>query len=92
MTQTQTQSAGLYPLDAAVASEWSLSTNATEPNLPGPGRTLGLAYDYFGAILERLVNRPKARTTTFSTGLHTSARASSESIDTNATAPNLPGP
>lgn len=35
----------------------SISTNATAPNLPGPGRTIGLAYDALGSRLERLLSR-----------------------------------
>ncbi|KAH8115055.1 hypothetical protein DFH11DRAFT_1591162 [Phellopilus nigrolimitatus] len=35
----------------------TLSTNATAPNLPGPGRILGLGYDAGGRILEKHLNR-----------------------------------
>ncbi|KAH8115070.1 hypothetical protein DFH11DRAFT_1743234 [Phellopilus nigrolimitatus] len=35
----------------------TLSTNATAPNLPGPGRILGLGYDAGGRILEKRLNR-----------------------------------
>lgn len=35
------------------ASESSISTNATEPNLPGAGRTLGLLFDSLGRALEQ---------------------------------------
>lgn len=33
------------------------STGETAPNLPGPGRLLGLAYDAGGRVLEKYVNR-----------------------------------
>ncbi|KAH8115027.1 hypothetical protein DFH11DRAFT_141170 [Phellopilus nigrolimitatus] len=42
---------------AASSSRTSLSTNATASNLPGAGRTLGLAYDRGGGVLEVLLNR-----------------------------------
>ncbi len=34
----------------------SVSTNATAPNLPGPGRTVGLLMDRLGAHVEKFVN------------------------------------
>lgn len=34
----------------------SISTNATAPNLPGPGRTIGLFYEFSGRLLERTLN------------------------------------
>lgn len=44
--------AGPYRQKEGIASVTSLSTNATASNLPGVGRTLGLAYDFGGRILE----------------------------------------
>lgn len=37
-------------------SSSSMSTNLTAPNLAGPGRTLGLLYDYVGLQLETRLN------------------------------------
>ena len=34
----------------------SVDTNATAPNQPGPGRTVGLMYDFLGEILEKSLN------------------------------------
>ncbi len=33
-----------------------ISTNATPPNLPGPGRTVGLLFDKIGVHVEKFVN------------------------------------
>lgn len=38
-------------------SESSVSTNATAPNLAGPGRTLGLLCDFLGKTLEMNVSK-----------------------------------
>lgn len=74
----------------------SLSTTATAPNLPGPGRNLGLLLGRLGGGLERFVNKRAERfgTTTradTSHGLQLVRVESRVSADTNATAPNLPG-
>ncbi|KLO11851.1 hypothetical protein SCHPADRAFT_941681 [Schizopora paradoxa] len=34
----------------------SIDSDATAPNLPGPGRTVGLMYDFLGRILENSLN------------------------------------
>ncbi|KLO07255.1 hypothetical protein SCHPADRAFT_945441 [Schizopora paradoxa] len=75
----------------------SISTNATAPNLAGPGRNLGLLLDRGGKQVESLLNK-------FSKG-HRFANVATQtsqtlligteiqpSVSTNATAPNLPGP
>lgn len=41
---------------ARIYTNSSVSTNATAPNLPGPGRTIGLLMDKLGAHLERFMN------------------------------------
>ncbi len=41
---------------ARIDTNSSVSTNATAPNLPGPGRTVGLAIDWLGAQLEKFIN------------------------------------
>ncbi len=34
----------------------SIDSNATAPNLPGAGRTVGLLFDWLGARLEKVLN------------------------------------
>ncbi len=77
----------------------SISTTATAPNLPGPGRNLGLLLGRLGDGLERFVNNraEKLASTsasggrTLGPGLQLVRFNSHVSVDTNATAPNLPG-
>lgn len=35
----------------------SFTTNATAPNLPGPGRNVGLLFDWLGSHVESLINK-----------------------------------
>lgn len=67
----------------------SVSTSATAPNLPGPGRTLGNVYDRGGAFVEKHMNRLGQ-----ALGIAPSPRLAYEesSSERNETAPNLPGP
>ncbi|KLO06424.1 hypothetical protein SCHPADRAFT_933077 [Schizopora paradoxa] len=81
----------------SVDTQASISTNATAPNLPGPGRNLGLLFDRGGDQVETLMNKfannrrnvdatpNNPRTSLLSIDSH-------PSVSTNATAPNLPGP
>lgn len=93
----------------------SIDSDATAPNLPGPGRIVGNIYDHLGGRLETVLNRQAARfgrrrgrareaaqdavqvrlrshTNTDHPGLDRNDSTSSvRSVDTNATAPNLPG-
>lgn len=91
----------LYDSPEAITSSDSLetfSTNATAPNLPGPGRLLGNAYDVSGRFLEsrlaaflsRRSSSGKAKWTQNS--FNPDAMRSYDTISTNATADNLPGP
>ncbi len=41
---------------ARIGTNTSVSTNATAPNLPGPGRTVGLLFDRLGAQVEKILN------------------------------------
>ncbi len=41
---------------ARIDTHSSVSTNATAPNLPGPGRTVGLLFDRLGAQVDKFVN------------------------------------
>lgn len=85
-------------------SNSSISTTATAPNLPGAGRTVGLAIDRLGTRFESFLNtraprlgrRPK--TTPQNTRRSGQGREipitrhdSISSVSTDATAPNLPG-
>lgn len=63
-------------------SQSTISTNATASNLAGAGRTLGLAFDWAGRRIERLVN---------SAAMFQVQDISQSTISTNATAPNLVG-
>lgn len=67
----------------------SVSTSATAPNLPGPGRTLGNVYDRGGAFVEKHINRLGQ-----ALGIEPSPRLAYQesSSERNETAPNLPGP
>lgn len=51
-TMSELPERSTYTLSEASLSKASLSTNATADNLPGPGRTIGLAYDFGGRMLE----------------------------------------
>ncbi|KLO13893.1 hypothetical protein SCHPADRAFT_940000 [Schizopora paradoxa] len=65
----------------------SISTTATAPNLPGPGRNVGLIFDFLGASLERfMIRRASMRLR-----LRAEAVVSTSSVSTTATAPNLSG-
>ncbi len=72
----------------------SVDTNATAPNLPGPGRNIGLLFDWLGSGLENAINgRPEERAVTVAQDDHQiDSSGTSSSISSNATAPNLPGP
>ena len=51
-------SALYYSVDAVDnVSILSVSTNATEANIPGVGRTIGLFYDYAGGKLQKKINQ-----------------------------------
>ena len=41
----------------SLGSDASFSTTATEPNLPGTGRVIGLAYDALGKVVAKRLNR-----------------------------------
>lgn len=86
-----------------VDSGSSIDSNATAPNLPGPGRNVGLLYDHLGARLESALNRGAvglAPSTLFRrqqerriVAQHSLVRRDTvSSIDSNATASNLVGP
>jgi len=74
----------------------SIDSDATADNLPGPGRNLGLLFAFLGHKLEKGVNSFASRR---GLGTDTSAMPGAaaalprfDSIDSNATADNLPGP
>ncbi len=75
----------------------SIDSDATASNLPGPGRNLGRLYDTLG---DGLVTHLHKRLTRRGYGPGAVSRKvvvkqtilSSDSVDTDATAPNLPGP
>lgn len=50
-----------YLRPAQIASISTFSTTATAPNLPGPGRVIGLGYDALGHVLVSRINRLNAR-------------------------------
>lgn len=50
-----------YLRPAQIASVSTFSTTATAPNLPGPGRVIGLGYDALGNVLVSRINRLNAR-------------------------------
>ncbi|KLO18446.1 hypothetical protein SCHPADRAFT_886159 [Schizopora paradoxa] len=94
-----------------IDSSSSIDSNATAPNLPGPGRNVGNLYDGLGGKLESVMNnyaarfrRSSSRTTQDDLQVAHLDRVdavhpeiagdlfdSASSIDTDATAPNLPG-
>ncbi len=39
----------------------SIDSNATAPNLPGPGRNVGRLFDWLGARLERILSNRKLK-------------------------------
>lgn len=91
----------LYDSPEASTSSDSIetfSTNATAPNLPGPGRLLGNAYDVSGRFLEsRLAAFLSKRSSSgkekrSQNSFNPDAMRSYDTISTNATADNLPGP
>ncbi|KLO07297.1 hypothetical protein SCHPADRAFT_1001765, partial [Schizopora paradoxa] len=77
---------------SSILTDSSLSSTATAPNLPGPGRNIGLLFDRLGNGLERFASKRAERFAGTSARPSQLVRVDSrESIDTNATAPNLPG-
>lgn len=81
-------------------SEESIASDATAPNNPGPGRNVGRLYDELGARLEHVLKRTSAvepQPARLCQGVNAvnaqlDGTDSIDSIATNATAPNLPGP
>ncbi|KLO18107.1 hypothetical protein SCHPADRAFT_936566 [Schizopora paradoxa] len=86
-------------------SEESIASNATAPNIPGPGRNMGRLFDTIGGKIERVINEtagrykigPKASEGEHCKELDTLSNFSAEltetdSIASDATAPNIPGP
>ena len=70
----------------------SISTNATAPNLAGPGRGLGQLYDLGGAALERGIGKA-ARAIGIKPVDYDDQPFHRETFEErNAIAPNLPGP
>lgn len=90
----------LYDSPEASTSSDSIdtfSTNATAPNLPGPGRLLGNAYNVSGRYLESrlasiLARRSSGKRKCLPNSFNTDAMRSYDTISTNATADNVPGP
>ena len=79
----------------AYLSSDSLSTNATasQAEMMGAGRTLGIAYEVAGRVLERLINKRFASAETAGMVVPFEPDTSSElSASTNSTASNLIGP
>lgn len=87
-------------------SESSISSTATAPNLPGAGRTVGLALDGLGTRFESFLNarasrfgfRTKSpqnarhvRRSSQHRSTHLARHDSIPSVSSDATAPNLPG-
>lgn len=74
----------------------SIDTLATAPNNPGPGRNVGRLYDALGVRLERVLKKATGRGHQIPEAIlefdQELDMSDSESIDTNATAPNNPGP
>lgn len=77
----------------------SIDSNATAPDLPGPGRNVGNLFDWLGSGLESTFNEYTAKffkepivDVHDSLSLELRKVDTSSSIDSNATAPNLPGP
>ncbi|KAI5117727.1 hypothetical protein M0805_006212 [Coniferiporia weirii] len=77
----------------SLASVSSISTNATAPNLPGPGRTVGRGYDFLGQRLVSLLTRALKTKKSPSGSSHPSAspQGREPSVDSKLTAPNLAG-
>lgn len=98
--QTQEDRASDDPLqrfhEHCNATQSSISTTATAPNLPGAGRTNGLLYDSGGRVLETQLGRiawaAGLRLESALVPFHNLDLSSQSSISTNATAPDLPGP
>jgi len=61
--RTNNFNAGSFPLHelVRVPTRSSIASNATAPNLPGPGRTMGLMLDWLGGHLEDFMNRKATR-------------------------------
>lgn len=80
--------------DKIVLLEDDLSTNETRSNLPGPGRTIGRIYDFYGRKLERVLGKTAGRLG-FEPRLveqpHSQVAPEDESSK-NETLSNLPGP
>ncbi|KLO05070.1 hypothetical protein SCHPADRAFT_738248 [Schizopora paradoxa] len=70
----------------------SSDSNATASNLPGPGRNVGLLYDYVGRKLESALKRRREPGSGAVHEENASHSTANSLVDTNATAPNLPGP
>ena len=73
----------------------SIDSNATAPNNPGPGRNVGRLYDFLGDGLERVLKKTtkqKRKTLSIIPFKFRQEVDDSESVDTNATASNNPGP
>ncbi len=93
MDSTSDTYIGLVQIDSGS----SVDSDATAPNLPGPGRTVGILYDHLGGRLESVLNRRAAQLGLRSHGgqantyLKLDPVYTNSSVDTNATAPNLPG-
>ena len=80
--------------DESSLSSFTISTNATTTNLPGPGRTLDLLYQYAGRKLENAIGRVAQRigyTGQHPEELQSLAEYESSDFSTNATTSNLPG-
>lgn len=69
----------------------TISTNATADDNVGPGRTLGLVYDFFGRKIENQLNR-LAEKRGRRPSLALAVVSDTSSVSTNATADNLIGP
>ncbi|THH07967.1 hypothetical protein EW145_g3035 [Phellinidium pouzarii] len=74
---------------STIKSISSVSTDATADNLPGPGRIVGNIYGSLGVHIERRFNSSVRHETVLA---EVSEKLTMESISTNATADNLPGP
>ncbi|KLO09434.1 hypothetical protein SCHPADRAFT_943664 [Schizopora paradoxa] len=82
----------------------SVASDETLPNLPGPGRNLGRLYDALGdrlvGVLSKAYTRGRLSSSTEAStvdhdrsyALHIYRIPTASSVETNATAPNLPGP
>ncbi|KLO08988.1 hypothetical protein SCHPADRAFT_586305 [Schizopora paradoxa] len=74
----------------------SIDSNATAPNIPGPGRNVGRLYDVLGSKFEDFLRRKGPRLGLGQSGpqlsLQLFRKDSIDSIASDATAPNNPGP